>query len=43
MIEGSLLVGSLRENSQAVTPDIDVSFSPAFGPGVIPVETDQGN
>ncbi|MEC7500124.1 MAG: TolC family protein [Planctomycetota bacterium] len=41
-IEGSLLVGSLRENSQAVTPEMDVHFSPAFGPGVIPVETDPG-
>ncbi len=42
VIEGSLLVGSLRENSQASTPEIDVNFSPAFGPGVIPVETDPG-
>ena len=42
VIEGSLLVGSLRENSQANTPEIDVNFSPAFGPGVIPVETDPG-
>ena len=42
VIEGSLLVGSLRENSQANTPEIDINFSPAFGPGVIPVETDPG-
>ena len=42
VIEGSLLVGSLRENSQAVSPEIDIHFSPAFGPGVIPVETDPG-
>ena len=42
VIEGSLLVGSLRENSQAVTPEMDIHFSPAFGPGVIPVETDPG-
>ena len=42
VIEGSLLVGSLRENSQASTPEIDINFSPAFGPGVIPVESDPG-
>ena len=42
VIEGSLLVGSLRENSQASPPEIDINFSPAFGPGVIPVETDPG-
>ena len=42
VIEGSLLVGSLRENLQATTPEMDIHFSPAFGPGVIPVETDPG-
>ena len=42
VIEGSLLIGSLRENSQATTPEIDINFAPAFGPGVIPVETDPG-
>jgi cobalt-zinc-cadmium efflux system outer membrane protein len=42
-IEGLLLTGSLRESSQATAPEIDVNFSPAFGPGVIPVETDPGS